>query len=470
MRKYIIIMIVALVGMFISCSKDNLDPTLAQSKSVETSIQTVEDLQGILYGAYNRMTSTSYYGRDFIIYGEVRSDNCFSNGNSGRFVTVAAMDMGNNDGYASGTWSQIYAVIASANIIIGAEGITGDAAELNHIKGQAYAIRALAHFDLLKLFGEQHVIGGDATLAIPYIMEYKGDNLLPSRNTVAEVKGFIYDDLTTALSLMSASLNDPSVQQITTYAVNAIQARVAVYFGDWAIAKTACEAIINSGNFAVTPAASYANIWNVDSPPNSIFELAFSSTDNANINGLAYIYRGSSYGDIQVLDDLANIFDPTDVRLVGMIGFYDENQDGTIDATENKLRNLGKWSALDYSNEVILFRYEEVILNYAEALFELSDANALTYLNMIPAERDATQYATITKDNILLERRKELCFEGFRFDDLARTGKDIPLVSPFQQTHEGPTYGSDKYAFPIPLVELNANSSMVQNFGYSSTK
>jgi len=89
---------------------------------------------------------------------------------------------------------------------------------------------------------------------------------------------------------------------------------------------------------------------------------------------------------------------------------------------------------------------------------------------MIPAERNATPYTGISKDSILLERRKELCFEGFRFDDLARTGSDIPLVSPFQQTHRGPTYGSYKYAFPIPRVELNANSNMVQNYGYSTTK
>src|SRR4030066_179833 len=159
MRKIIILFAIMLVGFLYSCTKESLDPTLAQSKAVETSIRTVEDLQGILYGAFNRMTSSTYYGRDFIIYGEVRSDNSFSNGNSGRFVTAASMDLGNNDAYPTSTWTQIYAVIASANIIIGAKDITGDEAAINHIRGQAYAIRALAHFDLLKLFGQQHVIG-----------------------------------------------------------------------------------------------------------------------------------------------------------------------------------------------------------------------------------------------------------------------------------------------------------------------
>jgi hypothetical protein len=470
MRKTIIFFAIAMIGVLFSCSKDALEPSLEQSKDFQTSINVLEDLQGILNGAFNRMTSSNYYGREIIIYGEVRSDNCFSNGNSGRFVTVAAMNMGNNDAYPTNTWSQIYSVIASANALIGATGITGDVDEINQLKGEAYAIRAFAHFDLLRLFGQQHVVGGDATLGIPYVnkyipnvADYETDNLYPSRNTVAEVKTNIYADLETALSLMSESLNDPTAKTISTFAVNAIQARVAIYFGDWSIAKTACEAIIGSGEYSIVPAESYAKIWNTDSPVNSIFELAFSSTDNANINGLQYIYRGAQYGDIQVLADLSGIFETNDVRgfVNGMFGYEG-----------SKIRNMGKYPSKDYSDDVFLFRYEEVILNYAEALFELNNAdpNALTYLNMIPSNRNATSYTACTKANIMLERRKELCFEGFRFDDLVRTHSDIPLVSPLQQTHGGPTYGNYKYAFPIPLAELNANSNMIQNYGYSSTK
>ena len=97
------------------------------------------------------MTHATYYGRDLIIYNEVRSDNCFANGKSGRFVNPAAMNVSIADAYPTDTWSQIYAVIANANIIINAEDIEGDQDEIDHIKGQAYAIRALAHFDLLKL-------------------------------------------------------------------------------------------------------------------------------------------------------------------------------------------------------------------------------------------------------------------------------------------------------------------------------
>lgn len=466
MRKITIILFaVALLGTLFSCSEDYLEPTLAQEKDVRTSVNVTNDLKGVLNAAYNMMTYYAYYGRDYIIYGEVRSDNSFANGKSGRFVTAAAMTLGNNDGYALETWATIYQVIARANIVINASDIEGDETEIKHFQGQAYAMRALAHFDLLKLYGQQHVTepGADPTLGVPYITVYKGDDLLPIRNTVADVKDKINSDLDQALTLMSESLNDASRYYITTHAVNALKARVALYFKDWAVAKSACEAVIGSGVFQIVEADAFAGIWKTDSPVNSILELAFSSTDNENINGLQYIYRGTSYGDVETLNDLSDLYEATDVRgfVNGMIGM-----EGT------KIRNMGKYPSIDYSDDIFLIRYEEVILTYAEALFELNNAdpNALTELNKIPARRNATLYTEATKDNILLERRKELAFEGFRFDDLARTGSDIPLVDPLKQTHGGPAYGSYKFAFPIPRAELLANSKMVQNFNYSSTK
>lgn len=458
MKKYIYIIIIVLIGLGLqSCTEDSLEPTLAQNKDVETSINNLEDLQGILRGAYNRMTSSSYYGRDFIIYGEVRSDNCYANGNSGRFLTPAAMDMGETDAYATNTWTQIYRVIASANIIIGKEGseLEGDVGEINQVIGQAYAIRALAHFDLLKLYGQQNVTG-EGTRGIPYITEYKGDDIAPARKTVSEVHTMINDDLAKALSLMSDALNG-SKEFISTYAVYAIQSRVALYFGDWNTVVTASEAIINSGNYSIIPETQYVASWQSKQNVNSIFELAFSSTDNQNINGLQYIYRGANYGDIRVLPDLQTIFDAGDVR----------NSPQMIGMELGYVTNLGKYPSSDYSDNIPIFRYEEIILNYAEALFNLGQtANALTYLNMIPAERGANAYTVVNEDNILQERRRELCFEGFRFDDLARTGRDIPLVDVFLQTHGGPAYGSYNYAFPIPRVELNANANITQNAGY----
>lgn len=456
--KYFYIATFVLLGGILSCSQDVLDPTLAQSKAVETSITKVADLSGILNGAYNRMTSYFYYGRDFVIINEIRSDNAFSSAVSGRFPSVSKMEMLPTDGYARDTWTQIYSVIASANILIKQDltKIDGDETLKKHIIGQAYAVRALAHFDLVKLYGQQHVTGG-ADLGIPYVTEYKGANLYPSRNTVAEDKQFIYDDLATALTLLSPTL-DTRKDFISTQAVNALKSRVAVYFKDWTLAKTACEDVINSAKYTIATAAAYPGIWITKQPSNSIFELAYSSTDNQGINGLYQIYNASAYGDIEALQDLKDNFDAGDVRASTTM----------INTVSGKLRNVGKYRSSTFDNNIFLIRYEEVILNYAEALFRLNpaDANALTRLNSITSNRSATAYVSVSENNILKERRRELCFEGFRFDDLARTGRNIPLVDAIKQTHGGPVYGSYNYAFPIPTNEINANSNMLQNKGY----
>lgn len=468
MKKYIIPFTFALSALMYSCSEDTLDPTLAQNKDAASSITSVEDLSGIANGMYDRMSKTEYYGRDFILYGEVRSDNCYANGKSGRILTPASMAMGTTDAHANDTWGRIYQVIANANLIISKKDVAlkGNEANKNQIVGQAYAIRALAHFDLLKLYGQQHVTG-NTTVGIPYIKEFKGTNLFPARNTVSEVKGFIYDDLNAALGLMTVALNDESCQHITTYAVNAIKARVAIYFGDWAIAKAACEVIINANVYRIVPEADFVSSWTIDTPVNSIFELAFNSVDNMNIDGLSNIYRGASYGDIRVLSNLRTIFDAGDVR----------NSSDMIDMDPDAptyLTNMGKYPATDYSSEVYVLRYEEVVLNYAEALFELNNAdpNALTQLNSIPAERGANLYTSISKDNILLERRKELCFEGFRFDDLARTHKDmpysgLPAADRLKVRYGTVLYGAFNYAFPIPRNETNTNANCPQNLGYN---
>ncbi|WP_282786871.1 RagB/SusD family nutrient uptake outer membrane protein [Flavobacterium croceum] len=447
--------------LFSSCTKESLNPYLDNETTTDNAVKTSEDIRLLANGMYKLMRATEYYGRDFIIYGEVRSDNTFSNGNSGRFVTVGQMIMNNQDGYAGGTFSAIYKPIASANIIINSN-VTGDADEIKHIKGEALAVRALCHFDLVKLFGQQHVSGqgGMNALGVAYVTKYHGELVNPSRETVAQNKAMIYADLDAAIANLSNSFDDSSKLTITTTAAHAIKSRVATYFGDWSIAKTESEWVINNGGLSAATASNFVSSFGLNNPSgNKIFELASTTTDSNGINGLANIYRGSSYGDIVVLDDLKNTFGTTDVR----------GSASMIKIISGKLRNSGKYpTGSPYNDNIKVIRYEEIILNYAEALYRLnpSDSNALTQLNIIPSRRNATLYTTVTEDNILLERRKELCFEGFRFYDLARTGRNIPLVSSTQQTHGGVTYGSYKYAFPIPYKEMYSNTNAIQNFGY----
>ncbi|WP_228852406.1 RagB/SusD family nutrient uptake outer membrane protein [Aegicerativicinus sediminis] len=437
-----------------ACTTDDLDPTLAQSKSVEGSITRVDNLYSILKGAHSTMTGSGYYGRDMIIYNEVRSDNTFSNGNSGRFTTQSQYLYNNNTGWI---WGTAYAFIADLNIIIGTnvESLEGDVDYGRHIQGQAMALRALGHFDLLRAYGQQHAGGGN--LGVPIVTTFKGDNLFPARNTIDEVKAAIYSDLEAAFNMMDSSYDNSKVF-VSKYVAKALEARVAVYFGEWTRARDAAKVVIDSGLYSVIPAANYVSSWGGAGGSNVIFELANSATDNAGINGLAYIYRanddGSGYGDIQVFDEVLDIFEDGDVR-ADILGYQGD-----------MLRNYGKYpDNISYTDNIPLFRYEEVILNYAEALFE-TGGDAATELNKITSNRGASAYTTVTKDDILNERRKELMFEGFRYDDMLRTGMDMEAAGTLGNIAQVIPYPSTLFAWPIPLSEMNANSNMVQNAGY----
>ncbi|MEO2063130.1 MULTISPECIES: RagB/SusD family nutrient uptake outer membrane protein [Christiangramia] len=435
-----------------SCSTDDLEPSLEQSKRSENAILSVGDMEGLIKGAYNRLSSSGYYGRDYLVTNEVRTTNVFSNGNSGRFSTEAALAYLPNSTYI---WDNAYGVIAVANILIGTDVSTleGDQAYGQHIQGQAYAIRALAHFDLLKTYGQQYV-GGD--LGVPYVKSFKGGNDFPSRDSVDSNIADIMSDLQTAFDLMSSDYFDSSKEFMSKYTAKALESRVALQFGMWTEARDAAKAVIDSGIYSIVPASDYVASFDQDGGANSIFEIAYSGTDNPGSDSMEFIYRGSTYGDIQVLPNVLDLYEEGDVR-ADILGYEGE-----------RLRNIGKYP--NRSANVIVIRYEEVVLNYAEALYQIdeNDEMALTWLNKIPEARGATPYDDVTVENILQERRRELIFEGLYFWDLMRYGMDIEKVDVLQNISATIPFGDYRLAYPIPLNEIDANSNITQNPNYGS--
>lgn len=447
-----------------ACNDEGLDPTLSQSKIYGENINTVEDLKTAMNGGYDRMQSSSYYGRDVIIFGEVRSDNTYSNANSNRFVTVGQMNMQATDAYSSDTWTKIYQAISNTNIVINkpAEQLAGNPKEIQNIKGQAYAMRALNHFDLLRIYGQQFITGegGMNALGVPYIKVFRDtNNLYPTRNTVQQNYDDIMKDLDTAINLMDAAGIKNSGHYLTSMAAHALKARVALYFKKYQVAEDEAKIVVLSGNYEIAKAEDYLKTFKDDLTKNIVFSLDFNLNDHLGNNSLSNIYRGTAYGDIVALQDLYDAYDNNDIRKTP--DFIGEDEEGDI-------RNIGKYPTVGTpSDDVPLIRFEEVVLIYAEALLNNGKAgDALIQLNSITAKRNAPAYAAATMDNILSERRKELAFEGFRFDDLARTGKSMPLVDPVNQTYGNVAFGSFKYALPIPQTETGPNANMKQNKGY----
>lgn len=112
-------------------------------------------------------------------------------------------------------------------------------------------------------------------------------------------------------------------------------------------------------------------------------------------------------------------------------------------------------------NDYVFLRYADVLLMKAEALLRTSDAaGALLIVNDLRTTRKATAWTSITLDNLIDERGRELYWEGWRREDLIRFGK-------FLDTWQLKPSDDPKYLlFPIPTSDLAVNKNLKQNDGY----
>lgn len=462
-------------SILFSCS---MDPELPDVDLAE--IKTINNLRQFQDGAYETMVDYRYMGRNQIVAGEVRADNVFANGQTQRFVSWSKMEINPTNGDTEGLFSRINATSANPNLIINAnlDNLQGtyDEADKNHILGEAYITRAMAHFDLLRNFGQQYLSNGK-DLGVAYVLQFN-DKEIDVRNvprgTVDENKIQLYNDLENGIKFLkegaSSKYGNDKVR-ITLDAAYALQSRIGVYFKDYNKVldiASQLEAIIN--NYPVTPAADVVEYWKMSSPgAASIFELYLDNGVSHKDNSINNIYRGQSYADLQAFDNIIQDvgFEPNDIRastdMIHTVNIYE---------APGKWRNMGKYPSMlsDIgSDNIKVLRVEEVILNYAEALLE-EDNNATkakVYLNMIPNHRNASPYDDATIDNILTERRKEFIFEGFRFYDLVRFGKEIRDIQPATSNNHGAVpAGDNRTAMPYPQREMDANRATEQNPGY----
>lgn len=460
MKKNIIATFGMALALFVSSCE--MEPVLADAESVE--IPNVTSMRQMIDGAYVTMSNYSYMGRNMILTGELRADNVYANNASGRFTRWSSMNLLAEDADATDLMRYAYGSVTNPNIILATnfDGIVGEDADKNQIVGEAYLMRAYAHFDLVRVFGQRYSAGND--LGVSYVKVFKGPNL--PRATVSENLTDIKDDIANAISHLQQGATSSWANSKTNFnldAAYALQSRVGTYFKDYSYAYSGSNMIVDK--YPVTPKDDVVESWEQQTPPPaSIMEIfQNTSTNNSGINSIGNIYRGSSYGDVQVLDNLIADagFESGDVRASAeMI-----NTDAA-----GRLRNVGKYPSIAPvlgQDNIKVFRVEEIVLNHAEALANgAGSGDALSFLNRIPSNRGASNYGSATMDNILKERRKELLFEGFRFYDFARTGRNIPDPDAPTNNHGEVTAGSFLFAFPIPQREIDSNSNSQQNPNY----
>ena len=461
-----------------SCRKDFTETQFFQSKQAEP-LKTVEEVSSFVNGTYAQMREKEYLGSYYLAYGEVRSDEVYNNMDVGRFRGESLYAMDANNGDARDTWTTIYGVIANINNVINAPdnlssqaegGAAAKPSEVKALKAQAYAIRGMAFFDLLRLYGQKYTGG---TLGVPLPLQY---NALANttRPTIEQTEAQIEADFNKAIQLfqeaataqrktLAGLVNTTDKTKLSPMAVKAYQSRFYLYKGDWDKVATLSEEIINSDRYEVVPAADLAASFVKANANNSIFELAVGVKGSLGAEAFGYLFNSGGYATLLPTNYTLSLFDDADAR--GNLFVGNSNDGYFLD---------GKFSDLQSQANVKLVRYEEVLLNAAEAYLkkggETNEAKALTYYNQLRAQRGFTAAATsLTLEELKKERLRELLGEGFRYWDLLRWGDAVPYYDRTGATEPANNRAvpNKVFAFPIPQAERNSEYSNVpQNDGY----
>jgi hypothetical protein len=453
----------ALLLSLASCQKSFLELAPPTSLTPEYALASEADLQVALRGAYAGLKSTNLYGRTLPVLGDMIADNTYQSvQNTNRYTAFSLYNYTVTDGDVAGIWSSSYAVILRANNVINSK--IADNANVLQYKGEAYAIRALAYFNLVRYFATPYTKDPTA-LGVPVVTVYNPD-LKPGRNTVNEVYSQINKDLTQAFALMTKFTNS---SQFSKYAAKALQAKVYLAMGDMTNAKTAALDVITNSGFTTVTAAAHTGYWAGVAPRTdrveTLFEVSFDAVANNAFDALAYIYlQSANYGDLLCSSELYAKFNAADIRK----SLYSTGTRGGLPSTfVNKFTSFTG----DHTDTKVV-RMSEMYLIAAEASYPSNTADALKYVNEVTSRRGtpaiASSGAALFED-IILERRKELAFEGERYLDMQRLRRDITRSTDYPASARSMEFSNFRRLFPIPQGELDANSTIKtqQNPGWN---
>lgn len=474
-----IINILTIIGLSLSLTACNklLEVEPKQSIDSNTALSSEEAINAALNGAYSRLREVGMYGRDLIAIPELLADNATNTGAGNRLVGQGINQAGAH--IQAGTWQYCYYINNQANLILEAlQSFDADEAYKNNIAGQAHFLRALVYHTLMKAYAYDPtaIVEVSNRGGVPIINQgvlNTGQIEYPDRPAIAEVYDFIYNELDQAIALLPD--NGINNQVLASKpAAHALYTRVALYRGDMAKVISEGQLAISTSGLSLAANGQFVNTWRTDKNPESFFEVAFVlSADHTNaVNEslratfMTRIDASSntavSHGNVVMSDELYNLYEENDVRrqlIMRGLGGNSSRWEITKFASRSGTNNI---------DNVPVIRLPEVILNMAEAYATpgsavFDETAALEELNKI-RERAGIGSANYSGaqlfEDILLQRRLELAFEGQRFFDLKRLGRDI-----FKES--GNVQHSDfRILANIPVREAVPNTQVEQNVGY----
>jgi starch-binding outer membrane protein, SusD/RagB family len=513
----IVIAAVILGGLLSSCEKQ-LETKPAQSIEATGALSNKEEINASIVSMYAFLKGARLYGRDIVAIPEALADNGFATNKSGRLLPESNNNFG---AHFTGTiWTTSYAAINQINLTLEAIPVlqvvpAPTAAEKALWEGQLYFLRGLYYFELMKAYAytpgaivSSQDKGGVVVSLKGYQNLEAAKAAMPARQSVDSIYNLIIADFKRAESNLLNSSTERSLA--TKGAAQAMLSRVYLYTKDYGNSKLwADNAITLLGATRLTDQSDYVSNWRSADNKETIFQVRYASAaENIGVNeslqtsyttltapGITAVTGG--FGDLVPTISLLNALGIT--LTGGNTNAVFTGNNASIASRSNDVRNLlyepgttgrgksyvegtkflGKNGAINLDN-VPVIRMSELYLNRAEAQATIGSSvynlvGALADLKVIKSRRYVgyTGSAQELADNaltpaqvyeeILNQRRIELAFEGHRFHDIKRLGRDITKSAPSTLMVQ---FTDARILAPILQADVDGNINLKQNFGY----
>lgn len=450
--KKLYISLIALLGLVTTSCDDFLDVRPKGDKVENDLFETPRGFEEAIYGVYGSMAARQLYGKD-LVWGipELLDQNLTCGSNLGNALSKYDYDHQDVRDCLLAVWTNAYKTIGYANNVL--ENLSkknrDDFPMYDTYRGEMLAVRAMMHFDLVRLFTSTD----KSKQGIPYVTSYSFS--VKPFVTVGEALDLVVKDLLEAESLLG---DDETVMvyprnneqyerfmnwretHLNIHAVRALLARCYWYMGNnERAAYYACK-VIDSKVFPLVDETEVPTfLAGVLSPKETIFGLY--STTYLEVSR-SYLYSYVSYHSYSPYDDNSG-----SVHLLPWHNLYNLDIDGTTqDFRKNQFRQNDRMSyalkMVDYLtientntpdraaliSGISLIHSAEMYLIAADALLATDYDRALGYFNEEITSRGLTRLApdvTLTAERIYNEFHKELFCEGQVWFNMKRLNRDI---------------------------------------------
>ena len=472
-------MILACSTMMVSC--DSWLEVKPYDKISEGELQKSEEgYQKMLNGIYIDLNSDALYGQSLSVEMIEVMGGAYAIGTDNR-VWGNYKDLSN---YQYGTeywrnrldqtWNKAYALILNCNKILenidqNQDLFTGG--NYYAVKGEALALRAMLHFDMLRLFGPVYAKDSDKK-AIPYYNKQTNspEPILTAKEVAEKVVADLEearillanDPVKTEGTLMSGSQDGTSnfmryrALRLNYYAVEALLARVNLYMGNKTEAFKYATDVIKTADQGIFPFVDKSLVIGSPADPDRIFssEVLFALTNTSR----SKIHK--------------NFYDPS--RLPNYVFRMDDNLmsnivyggAATTGGYQDDYRYRANWIATGsnryfykYSDMVAngsiqntmipMIRLGEMFLIAAESQSD-NLANGVQYVNALRRNRGVANLQTLTSDLLKYEYIRELYGEGQLFYLYKRLNSDIITSS---NANKNPKASDLIFVVPLPDSE-----------------